>query len=167
VWRNGHKTSGYQRVRVYRTLDVPGASAQDFAEFLTRLADLGLAHLKMLVPMCYFDITFYDYCLWSDDNMLTLEKHVHNILFPNVEFEWNDFCQTNSLDPSQPPSGRWRSWPQQRLEEVVRIRITDAGRRVIARPPRLRTFRPRLSDHPPLRRNAVSSASRPCEGRFQ
>ena len=82
---------------------------QDFAEFQARLANLGLAHLKMLEPMCYFDITFHDYCLWSGDDMLTLEKQVHNILFPNVEFEWNDFCRANGLDPSQSPSGRWRN----------------------------------------------------------
>jgi hypothetical protein len=60
--------------------------------------------------MFYFDISFWDHCLWSDDLMITLERQIHAILFPNVEFSWQDYCRTNDIDPiPNSPSGKWRN----------------------------------------------------------
>jgi hypothetical protein len=57
----------------------------------------------------YWDITFLDYSLWSDDAMQELERKIHTILFPNVEFLWQDYCRANSLDPASTPTGKWRN----------------------------------------------------------
>jgi hypothetical protein len=86
-----------------------GSYLHDFKDFRGRLIDLGLSHLDILEPMCYFDITFFDWCLFSDRHMVALESQIHEILFPNVEFIWQDYCCVTGLDQKSSPTGRWRN----------------------------------------------------------
>ena len=88
----------------------PGQRIHNFSEFQDRLAILGLAHLSIVLPMMYFDISFWDRCLWTDEVMADLERQIHAILFPNVQFLWQDYCRDNGIDP--PPNssvGKWRN----------------------------------------------------------
>ncbi len=86
-----------------------GHYVKNVKEFLDRQNSLGLAHLNILKPMAYFDITFWDWCLLTGPEMEALEKKVHDILFPNIEFKWCDYCAVNNLDPNIFPSGKWRN----------------------------------------------------------
>jgi len=74
-----------------------------------RLAALNLAHLEILKPMAYFDISFPNWCIEADDAMAALEQKIHDILFPHSEFSWQDFADAHDLDPdSLSPHGDWR-----------------------------------------------------------
>ncbi len=87
-----------------------GLYIENFVEFRDRLVSLGLGHLNIVLPMMYWDISFWDHCLWSDDAMQKLERDIHSILFPRVEFLWQEFCRANGLDPtSNHPTGKWRN----------------------------------------------------------
>jgi hypothetical protein len=86
-----------------------GHYIDNFAQFRGRMAALGLAHLDILQPIMYWDITFWDYSLWSDHAMQALEQQIHEVLFPNAEFLWQDYCRAHALDPSSTPTGRWRN----------------------------------------------------------
>jgi hypothetical protein len=86
-----------------------GGSIENFVEFRRRMEALGLAHLDALPPMAYHDVTFMDWSLWSDDSMQELERKIHEALFPNVEFIWQDYCRANNLAETSTPSGRWRN----------------------------------------------------------
>lgn len=87
-----------------------GGYIQNFQRFRARLAALGLAHLDILRPMAYWDITFWESSLWADPKMEALERQIHLILFPNVQFSWEDYCRANGLDPASAPTGRWRNY---------------------------------------------------------
>lgn len=83
---------------------------EKFSIFQQRLGALGLAHLELLHPMLYFDVTFWDASLWSDDSMQSLERAIHEILFPNIPFLWSDYCTANGLDPgSETPDRKWKN----------------------------------------------------------
>jgi hypothetical protein len=88
-----------------------GGHIKDFAEFQQRLAALGLSHLVVLRPMFYWDVTFWDWSVWSDGGaMETLERQIHSILFPNVAFSWHDWCRAKGIDPiPEQPGGNWRN----------------------------------------------------------
>jgi hypothetical protein len=87
-----------------------GHYIRNFEEFRNRLVSLGLGQLKVILPMAYFDISFLDHCLLIDDAMVKLEHEIHLILFPTVQFLWQDYCRANSLDPPpNPPTGTWRN----------------------------------------------------------
>ena len=86
-----------------------GGSIENFVEFSRRMEALGLAHVDALPPMAYHDVTFMDWSLWSDDSMQELERKIHEALFPNVEFIWQDYCRANNLAETSTPTGRWRN----------------------------------------------------------
>ena len=86
---------------------------ENFGDFQKRLTRLGLDHLNLCNPIGYFDISFWDHCLWSGARELALEQKIHNILFPNVEFSFSDFCVARNI-PSTPVvwdkvTHRWRN----------------------------------------------------------
>jgi hypothetical protein len=83
---------------------------RDFAEFQQRLTVLSLGTLKILRPSFYWDITYWDWCIWADEEMVALERRVHQVLFPSVPFLWSDFCAANGLDPETSlPRSTWRN----------------------------------------------------------
>lgn len=73
---------------------------QNFAQFEERLSALGLGNLEILPTIFYWDIAFWDRCLWSDEAMEALERQIHEILVPAVPFLWSDYCKANGLDYS-------------------------------------------------------------------
>jgi hypothetical protein len=87
----------------------PEREISTFTQFQERLAALDLAHLDILRPMMYWDVTFWDWCIWPDDEAKSIEQQLHHILFPSVEFLWQDYCQTHGLDRAAPVAGRWRN----------------------------------------------------------
>jgi hypothetical protein len=86
-----------------------GSHVHNFEEFRQRLVSLGLDHLDILKPMAYFDITFLDWCLLTDGPMERLERQIHSVLFPTVEFNWHDYCSVHGLDLNTLPAGKWRN----------------------------------------------------------
>jgi hypothetical protein len=94
-----------------------GVYIKNFEEFRERLAGLDLSHLDILKPMAYWDIGFWDWCLWSGSDMVLLEKQIHTILFPNVAFSWQDYCRANGLDPAtSPPPREYRKWRNRKCD---------------------------------------------------
>jgi|SRR5262249_4566921 len=86
-----------------------GSYLHNFGEFRQRLTNLRLDHLGILKPMGYFDIAFFDWCLLADESMETLERQIHAVLFPTVEFNWHDYCSARGLDPNTVAAGKWRN----------------------------------------------------------
>ena len=87
-----------------------GSYFDDLDAFRDHLAAIDLARLEILKPMAYFDISFPDWCIEADDAMAALEKQIHDILFPQSQFTWEDYCEENGLDPSFSPRGDWRKF---------------------------------------------------------
>jgi hypothetical protein len=67
-----------------------GLCFQNFAEFQARVVSWGLGHLNVVLPMVYFDISFWDQSLLADEAMVKLENEIHSILFPTVQFLWEE-----------------------------------------------------------------------------
>jgi len=87
-----------------------GGLIEEFSQFQHRLTSLGLAHLELLSPMFYFGVTYWDWCIWSEPSLEDIERRIHEILFPNVEFLWQDYCAARGLGPNDVPLARgWRN----------------------------------------------------------
>lgn len=87
-----------------------GEPLENFALFQERIASLGLAHLDLLQPMCYWDVTFWDASLWVEPDMLELETKIQSILFPNIAVSWPEYCQGLGLDPQTNTNDRkWKN----------------------------------------------------------
>jgi hypothetical protein len=58
-----------------------------FTEFKELLSRVGLADARVLPPMGYYDVTFWDQSLWVNDEMTRLERSIHGILAPNLAMD--------------------------------------------------------------------------------
>ena len=66
--------------------------------------------LDLLEPMMYWDVTFWDFGLLCDDKMEALESEIHQILFPNIQVLWVDYCAKLGLNPERDkPDKKWRN----------------------------------------------------------
>jgi len=87
-----------------------GQHLKSFDEFKTRVTNLGLSHLELLKPMMYWDVTFWDHCLYVDEAMQGVEQQIHQILFSNIEFLWVDYCVAHGLDQNNMAfDKKWRN----------------------------------------------------------
>lgn len=77
-------------------LSVPGISASErksnneyasnFTEFQQKIALIGLGNINILKPMGRWGMAFWDWCIYADKQMIDLERKIHQILFPTIEF---------------------------------------------------------------------------------
>lgn len=60
--------------------------------------------------MFYFDVTYWDWAMWSEDDMEVAERNIHEVLFPNIEFLWADYCSARGLLSNDTPMAHaWRN----------------------------------------------------------
>ena len=84
--------------------------ATNFAEFEQKVAAVGLAHIEILRSIHYWGVSFWDWCLWSDEKMKDEERKLHGILFPEtnekkeirIAFEYSDYCKVKKIAPNAP-----------------------------------------------------------------
>jgi hypothetical protein len=87
-----------------------GGYLNSFNSFERKVKELDLDHLGLVYPMCYNDISFSDACLVSDGPMAALEYEIHQVLFPNIEFDYFDFCASRGFQPGFDFSGESVKW---------------------------------------------------------
>jgi hypothetical protein len=90
---------------------MPGRKyAQNFAEFEEKIAAVGLEKAEVLPSIAYSDVTFLDRCLLASNEMVVLERKIHEILFPQIEFYYGNFCARRGIDPNVTPTNpKWRN----------------------------------------------------------
>ena len=74
-----------------------GKPLENFRQFKDRIAELGLGSLEILIPMMYWDVTFWDFSVWADETMEDLERQIHEVLFPAVGFTWAEHCEQTGI----------------------------------------------------------------------
>jgi hypothetical protein len=84
-----------------------GGYAQNFSDFKAKLTAVGFASLELLPPLGYWDLCFWDYFVWADEND-TLEREIHHVLFPNIEFLWPHYAVARGL-AVETPDKNWRN----------------------------------------------------------
>lgn len=62
-----------------------GKPVWDYSTFENKLKNVGINHLEQLIPMKYWDVTFWGHDMWDGDSVL--EKKIHDILFPGEPIE--------------------------------------------------------------------------------
>lgn len=84
-----------------------GGYAQSFSEFQQKLNAIGFGGLEILLPLAYMDICFWDHCVMADEAD-TLERDIHGVLFPNIEFLWIEYASARGL-PVDAIDKNWRN----------------------------------------------------------
>lgn len=65
---------------------------KNFAEFESRLCAIALADAELLSPMLYLDVCFFDHAFLCSDEMESLERQIHEVLFSSLPFAYADYA---------------------------------------------------------------------------
>jgi hypothetical protein len=84
-----------------------GGYAQTFDEFRAKLERAGFGAVEILLPILYWGIGFWGHGLWADEND-PLERQIHDVLFPRIEFAWPDYANAHRL-PLDASDKTWRN----------------------------------------------------------
>jgi hypothetical protein len=91
------------------------AYAPTFKEFHRRIQSLAAREIEILKPLAYWDITYWDWCVYAGDDSVALERKIHRILFPRSDFAWNPQSSHTDLAPNGMPGSqdeglaKWRN----------------------------------------------------------
>ncbi len=82
-----------------------------FSDYDNRIAALGLKQVEKLSPVGKWDMTYWDQSVYGDQRTEALERRIHDILFPDIEFDYQAFCKIHSLSPlaSDQLNETWRN----------------------------------------------------------
>ena len=86
-----------------------GQYAPNFELFRQKLANAGLNEVEILKPISYWGVTYWDWCLWTNDKLVELERQIHSILFPNIEFVYTDYCAARGITDTSQVDRKWRN----------------------------------------------------------
>jgi len=81
---------------------------QSYDEFVSRVNRAGLGHLRILLPMLYWDIGFWNVGIHSNEEMIALECSIHSALFPSIPFQWADYVESVGVALDAAPNP-WRN----------------------------------------------------------
>ncbi len=60
-----------------------GGTNESYFQFKDKLSRVGLSGVNELLPIAYWDIFYWDYALWANDEMEILNDKIRNALFPD------------------------------------------------------------------------------------
>ena len=80
----------------------------NFDKFRKRIGAVGLQDVEILNPICYFDMSYFDYCVLGGGKLTELEEAIQKTLHPKYEMTYSDYCQ--KYDYQFGDSGKWEKW---------------------------------------------------------
>jgi hypothetical protein len=88
-----------------------------FSRFQERLANVGLADAEIVMPMCYWGISYLDHCWSVTDPFIEQERRIHEVLFPGVLFDYPAYCAARDL--ASEPTARDPKWVNRKCDVQV------------------------------------------------
>jgi hypothetical protein len=86
-----------------------GVYANNFGTFRDRLTEMGLQRVEILKPLAIFGVSFFDWCILGGEELSKLDEEIHRILFPEVEFDYAEFCAARGMERNSELDRRWRN----------------------------------------------------------
>lgn len=99
-----------------------GTFAENFSIFQQRINDLSKRGFEILKPILYLDIAYLDWAILGGEEIIDLERQIHEILFPKTLFRWADEATVRGLDPSQATDqsqGEFLKWRNRKCDTLA------------------------------------------------
>ncbi len=87
-----------------------GGSLSNFSDFTKRLTTLDLAHLEVLKPIGFYDITYWDWSIEAQEAELNLLDEIWKTMFPKINRDWKYFAEINNVALDDLSTKVFRSW---------------------------------------------------------
>ena len=87
-----------------------GTFAQNFSLFQRRIRKLAKRDFDILKPPLYLGLAYLDWAILVEDEAVELERRIHEILFPEIQFNWAAYAKAHGLDPNQAADDGHKEW---------------------------------------------------------
>lgn len=85
-----------------------GKYSSNVNDFLKRLDKTGLSNTELLKPIAYWGFTFYGYAIYAGKEITDIEREIHKVLFPKIEYKYDDFCKKRDINSKDKPmNDKW------------------------------------------------------------
>lgn len=102
-----------------------GKMLSNFQLFQQRLRGVGWGDLDILRPVCVFDLTYWDWCVFGSDTVSDELQRIHTVLFPTAPFEFGQ-AVPDGLDTTARALAE-RKWRNRQLDALVLHTHIQAG----------------------------------------
>ena len=102
-----------------------GAPISNFLDFKDKLSRIGLDHLTLLKPIAHFDLTFWDWSLWSSDAIAAQAQRIHDVLFSTVPY-----MTTTTRDDEGDKAAEYWKWRNAKCDVLAMWSHINEGRDV-------------------------------------
>ena len=120
-----------------------GEYSESFRDFKAKIAVVGLEDVEILLPPCIWGVTYWDDCIWGSEQFTEEAERIHEILFPNSPFEYEDYCRHFGLDLAAPSADR--KWQNHVIDTWALWTHLHNGVALLSHPTRTFTRRRRCS----------------------
>jgi hypothetical protein len=87
-----------------------GQYLKTFVAFKDRMQKLGFGSVKMLMPIAYQDLSFWDYAILPSDSQKQRERLIFETLFPDTPYSWQEYAAANNVKEIDAPLAfKWRN----------------------------------------------------------
>lgn len=94
-----------------------GTFAPNFNEFKEKIDSIGLTDVQILKPIAYQGLAFHNYCVQGGGSLGRLEKEIQEVLFPEIDIKYKDFCKTRCLNPNDKEN--WGKWVNRKCDVLA------------------------------------------------
>ncbi|MEK4328138.1 hypothetical protein MKX70_20125 [Paenibacillus sp. FSL R7-0312] len=86
---------------------IDGKKIDNYDIFERFIESIGFSDFEHLYPFLIWNVTFWGKSIWASKNMIELEENIHNILFPNIQYEYTNYCAANNITQSNELDKKW------------------------------------------------------------
>ena len=82
-------------------------SLRDFGDFEAFVQSVGIRGYEEIHPLCCIGVSFIGHCVPADDATIQQDREIHQLLFPEIPFDYAEYCGANGIDEDDPMDRRW------------------------------------------------------------
>lgn len=86
-----------------------GTCATNYREFQKKINAIGLSDVEALRPIAYLGMAFLDYCVFGGGEATQLERGIHDVLFPEIQFDYREYCGKHGISDATKLDRVWRN----------------------------------------------------------
>lgn len=93
-----------------------GGYLSNIDAFRNNLDALGLSHLTIYKPTGIWGVTFNDWSVYASRESISLERQIHDAMFPSSEFEWRAVAAAAGEEIENESGKSYRKWRNRRCD---------------------------------------------------
>ncbi len=107
---------------------INGQSITNFNQFKEYVKNLGFENVELLKPICYLGMCFANFSILGGQEIVSLAREIHELLFDKIEFDHQEYCKNRNIDHK---TGIQKEWRNALIDTLVLWSAVYYGKKVL------------------------------------